>query len=388
MILEDLEESNLISIKKVTAVFKCLVELVIMTFLYALLDNVGGVKKYIVVMFLCGVYLLLGKKKRWPGEAILCVVIPVVTYIIIGSLSALIHVNLQSDTLKIILYWITPLVFSFALYSYYGENMEYIINIQFLGACLAYAFFDVPFLMKLFQWESIYAFVFGIFAIYYAYRKKWIGSFVAIMFVFFAEKRIALLSLLIALMFMGIVWIFQENKKLVLFFWGLIIAMVYLYLYLIYSGTMYDICWGANINTNGRVEMYGRMANEFQFSIGYLGRGLGVVENLLEHWNISTYSNLHNDLLKFYIELGFLGLLIFLLSYGIMFWLVDFWFGKSSMCFLFGIVVYTMALFATDNVSIYLIYLIPFYSAIFTVLSLNRRIMRNSEDINDKNITG
>lgn len=366
--------------RQVTKVLKCILEVLIMVLLYALLDNVGGIKKYIVVILLGGIYLWLGKKKRWSAQPILCVLIPVVIYIFIGSLSALVHVNLYVETLKIILYWLTPLLFSFAMYTYYEDNMEHMVNVQFLGACLAYAFFDVPFLMKLFHWESIYAFVFGIFAIYYAYRKKWIISFVAVMFTFFAEKRIALLSLLIALILMAIVWVFQENKKIVLFFWGLIIAMVYLYIYLIYSGTMYDICWGANINTNGRVEMYEKMANEFRFSIGYSGRGLGIVENLLGHWNISSYSNLHNDLLKFYIELGFVGLLILLISFGVMFYLSNTWFGKSAMCYLFGIAVYTMVLFATDNVSIYLIYLIPFYSTVFAVFSQERKL-NESEDV-------
>lgn len=363
----------MINLKKNVAV-KYILELVFLTILYAMLDNMGGIKKYALVLVLCALFLVLGIKKRWSVDALFCVALPVFAYVLLGSFSALLGTTSQTTTVKVILYVLVPLVFSFSMYVYYGKDMQHIADMHFFGSILAYAIFDAPYFAKIFQWESIYAFVFGVFVIYYAYQKKWLFCTIAALFVYFAEKRIAILAVCITLILMGILWLFEQNKKLVLAFWGLISCAVYGYIYLIHSGIMEAFCWGANINTNGRVEMYSRMATESSFSLGYFGRGIGIVEQLLEYYNVSTYVNLHNDLLKFYIELGFIGLLIYLLSYGIVFWWVNKHFGKSKMCYFFAISAYTLMLFATDNTSIYMIYLIPMYVTMFAVLASERQV--------------
>lgn len=347
---------------------KRLVELISMLVLYVFFD-VGGAKKYAVALAFCVIFLFLGRKKKWSADVLMCVGIPAVAYVLLGSFSTLISASAQMMTVKILMYTLVPLMLVFSMYTFYGENMEQIIDVQFLGCILAYALFDAPTFIKIFRWESVFAFSFGIFALYYAYTKKWKVFVVAALFMLFAEKRIAILALAAALFVMGIMWIFRQSKKLAMIIWGLVSGAVYLYIYLIYSGFIEAFCWGANINTNGRVEMYGRMAQEAEFSLSFLGKGLGVVEQLLEHWNIMTYVNLHNDLLKFYVELGFLGLLIYLLSYGVMFHLAEKKFDKSKMSFLLVLSVYTMMMFTTDNVSIYMLYLVPLYSTFFAVLA-------------------
>lgn len=361
------------SFKKLLTI-KNILEIIAMIFLYAVLDNVGGIKKYIVVLLFCLIFLWLGRKKIWSADVLLCIGIPTTVYLLAGSMSALLSTNSQTETVKIFLYWMVPLLFGLALYCFYGKQMPHIVDVQFWGSFIAYKFFDDPRIFSLIPWESVYAFGFGVFAIYYAYKKRWVMFAFSMAFVYLAEKRIAILAMFVALLLEGIIWLFSYSKKLVLWIWGLVGVAVYGYIFSIYSGFMEALCWAANINTNGRVEMYSRMANEFEFSLGYLGEGIGIVEYLLEHWNISTYSNLHNDLLKFYIELGFLGLLLFLISYGVMFHLVEKNFGKIQMNFFFAISVYSMILFATDNVSIYMIYLLPVYSTFFAVLSSDRNV--------------
>lgn len=363
----------MIKLKKNIAV-KYILELILMTILYAILDNAGGIKKYAFIMVLCVGLLILGAKKRWSVETFFCLSLPVFAYVLLGGLSALLATSAQTTTIKVMMYVMVPFAFSFFTYIYYGKDMMHIADMHFFGSILAYAIFDAPYFAKIFQWESIYAFVFGIFVIYYAYRKKWLFCVVAACFVYFAEKRIAILAIMITLVLMGILWLFEQNKKLVITFWGVISCAIFGYIYLIHSGILEAFCWGANINTNGRVEMYGKMAAEAEFSLGYFGRGIGIVEKLLEYYNVSTYVNLHNDLLKFYIELGFVGLAIYLTSYGIMFFLAGKYFGKSNTCYLFLITAYTMILFATDNTSIYMIYLIPMYVTMFAVISSDEGI--------------
>ena len=49
------------SFKKLLTI-KNILEIIAMIFLYAVLDNVGGIKKYIVVLLFCLIFLWLGRK--------------------------------------------------------------------------------------------------------------------------------------------------------------------------------------------------------------------------------------------------------------------------------------------------------------------------------------
>ena len=362
---------NSSNVKKVLCTF-C--ELILMMILYAILDNIGGIKKYVFVLGISFFYLIIGRKKQWSIESVVCIVMPVVAYIVLGSLSALLSVNAQTSAVKVILFWIVPVFFAFSLYIYYGERMNHIVDVQFLGSCLAYKLFDAPITFGIYTWESVYSFTFGMFGIYYLYKKRWGMFLAAVFFVWLAEKRIGLLAIVIISAIRFFLWLFQENKKLIYTLWGLCIGAIFGYVYLIYSGIMEAFCWGANINTSGRVEMYTKMAQEYEFSPLFLGEGLGIVEKLLEYWRVSVFQNLHYDLLKFYIELCFIGLLLFLLSYGVSFFFIEKRFGKLAMGFAFVTAIYSVLLYATDNVSIYMIYLIPMYSTFFAMLASERNI--------------
>lgn len=360
---------KLTELKKIITV-RNLLEFVLIFILYRSFE-IAGIKKYAVAVVFCLVLLFLGRKKQWSAD-ILCVAIPAVTYLVTGGVMGMVHGTYQSDTVKIILYGVLSLLLAFSMDVYYGKDMKRIADIQFFACCGVYLSLTIVYMVtRLSRVESTFAFVFGLFAIYYAYQKRWKLFVLSIVFVYLSDKRIVLLGVAVSLLIMGLLWLFEHNRKLVYGIWAVVSAMVGLYLYLIYSGTMEAFCWGANINTNGRVEMYGRMAKEF--SVTFLGEGLGVVENLLAFWNVQAFANLHNDLLKFHIELGFLGLLFYLLSYGLMFYLAEKKFGKSKTCFLLCISIYSMLLYATDNVSIYVMYLLPMYSIFFTVLSSDEK---------------
>ncbi len=354
-------------LKKVFTV-KNILEFLFILVLYRSFEFAGA-KKYAIAVLFCLILLVLARKKKWKPEA-LCVAIPAVAYVVLGGFAGMLQGTYQYDAVKIIVYNLLAFVLAFSMYAYYGKDLQKIVDLQF-GSCIAvYLSLTIVYMVTRFsRVESTFAFAFGIFTIYYAYKKRWKMFLLATIFMYLADKRIVLLAVLVSLFLIGLLWFFENNKKLVWGIWGGTIVLVYSYLYLIYSGIMDAFCWGANINTNGRVEMYSRMANEYEFSVGFLGEGLGVVETLLGFWNVEKFANLHNDLLKFYIELGFIGLFIYLLSYCLMFYVVDKAFNKSKMCFMVGISVYSMLLYATDNVSLYVMYLFPMYSVFFAVLS-------------------
>lgn len=344
---------------------KYLLEFALITILYRSFE-IAGVKKYAVAIVYCMMLLFFVRKKQWSAD-VLCLGIPAVVYMILGSFAGIMHGSYQFDTVKIMLYGILSFALAFSMYAYYGKDMKRIVDIQFWGSCVVYLSLTIVYMVTRFaRVESTFAFVFGIFTIYYAYQKRWKMFAFSTVFMYLADKRIVLLAVVASLFVISILWLFRHDKKLAFLSWGVVIGGIFLYIYLITSGTLEAFCWGANINTNGRVEMFGRMANEF--STGLFGNGLGVVEHILACWDIDVFANLHNDLLKFYIELGILGFLMYLFSYFVLYHLVAKNFGNSKMCFVLGISIYTIFLYATDNVSIYVMYLLPMYSVLFSVL--------------------
>ena len=174
-------------------------------------------------------------------------------------------------------------------------------------------------------------------------------------------------------MIMFFLKLFRNDKRLVYCVWCVVLGGIAGYIWLICSGTFEFLCKGFGIDTSGRVKTYTKIIEWIENPVHYLGKGLGVVEILLEQWKIKSFANLHNDLLKFYIELGIVGLAVYLLSFVITYHLAGRKFGKEKMCMLLAMNVYSMILFATDNVSISILYMIPFYSVLFAILSSSQK---------------
>ena len=57
-----------------------------MLVLFGVMDG-NGIKKYVVAFGICGVFFLVGRKKKWAVEEMLCVIIPTIVYILLGILN-------------------------------------------------------------------------------------------------------------------------------------------------------------------------------------------------------------------------------------------------------------------------------------------------------------
>ena len=314
-------------------------------------------------------YFFAGRKKQWSPDAMICISLPVTAYFVAGFVGTIVYGSGYSVAIKNLAFWILPLLFVMSLYIFYGEKMPHIVDMQFLGSCLAYLIPKGRFILETITVESMFAYVYGAFFVYYTYKKKWVFCGIAALLMFLTDKRIVVLAVLVAVFTQFLVGLFKNDKRISFALWGITGVMINVYLWLIYSGTLEAVCRGIGLNTNGRVKMYGKVAEWFDQSYFSTGKGFGIVELLLDAWKIEKFSNLHNDLLKLHIELGVLGLLLFLASYGLSFYLVEKKYGTTSLKLFLSLAVYTMLLFSTDNVSIYIIYLIPVYSIYFAVLS-------------------
>lgn len=116
----------------------------------------------------------------------------------------------------------------------------------------------------------------------------------------------------------------------------------------------------------GRLKLYNIFKATSEFSLFYFGDGLGSVMNKLA---IIRYpiTNLHSDWLMCYMEIGLLGLLIYLLLYYKIFKK----FGNKNYMTLYLAIIYLFVIYLTDNVMIYINILIGFYTITLSTIKVH-----------------
>ena len=92
--------------------------------------------------------------------------------------------------------------------------------------------------------------------------------------------------------------------------------MCMVYVSLIVSGVFVSLLKVVGIDLMGRDIIYGYFRKFASFSPGFLGRGVGFVTRQFDYttrddlYNMVSIRALHNDFFKMYIEIGFIGFLI------------------------------------------------------------------------------
>lgn len=346
-------------------------EFAAMFLLYAVMDSTG-IEKY-VILTIAGVFLILvnGKKQfEFCGYGYL--LLPVILYCGMGLLLSVCGGTMTAWTVKTVSFWILPPVFVYILGMAYDCDRARMVDMQFYGAVGMYCVVNRTPLLYWYSYESVFAFVFGLFVLYYAYRHRWLCMLAAAYLMDFCDKRIALLAVGACLGLMLVLRLLKYCRKCVYLFWGLWSAAVGCYLYSIRSGLFAQLCERFQIDTSTRIDIYTQIAAVIPEKY-YVGKGLGTANELLstiltEDLFSQWYNNPHNDFLKIYVELGIVGLALFLLSYFAVFYLVGKRMEQRAFCQLFVILLYFMLLMTTDNVSIYIIFLVPMYSVCMALL--------------------
>lgn len=114
------------------------------------------------------------------------------------------------------------------------------------------------------------------------------------------------------------------------------------------------------VNTMGRVAMFTNLEPYYDISLTYMGRGTGF-ERFVDWASGQVYRTpqreamqIHNDFLRMYLNIGFIGYWVWIWSY--LFVRLRYWFhqgGKHAGCLFFGICIYCFVLYATDNAIYY-----------------------------------
>ena len=133
-----------------------------------------------------------------------------------------------------------------------------------------------------------------------------------------AFKRIGIIAIAVAV---ALGWVLKfiskfktsTAKSLTLIISALIVVFLIGYIAII-KMDVFTLLEKAGINTSGRVEIYDAVDKFYDFSIEFLGNGIGFLTyQLSTNMNVGV-SSVHNDFLLYFIDLGFCGYILWLAS--------------------------------------------------------------------------
>jgi len=174
-------------------------------------------------------------------------------------------------------------------------------------------------------------------------------------------KRIAFVGLLLA----AVSWFCTDiilrkrgNKKYIIIMWGLAISsLIYVGIISIFPESFKELM--LQLGILNRYLMTNSFSDYYSFSVKFLGRGFGFVSVLMPNMDIvgARVSALHNDILKDYIEEGFIGfcLLYFYIFVGAPRAVIVDRNKKNYVCITM-MLIYTFVTLMTDNVLEYVSY--------------------------------
>lgn len=217
------------------------------------------------------------------------------------------------------------------------------------------------------------AFCLGAYLIYMILKPKKNIAFVILLaltlFCFIsAFKRIGMIAIVIALFF-GVMlkFISKYSKKaamnLAMLFTVLIILLLIGYIALIKMNA-FELLEQIGIDTSGRANIYNAVSKYYDFSPGFLGNGIGFLTYQLSSNIHIGVASVHNDFLQYFIDLGFWGYIMWLVSMTL---LRVKYFGANgnveSAIVTFALLVYLIVVSLTDNTMNY-----PLLTAVLAIL--------------------
>ena len=281
------------------------------------------------------------------------------------------------------------------IYHYYGRNA---VDVLFYAACLNYSIYIIEFIRnfgikgflnyivitntqsKVLEVHEL-TFIFGLFIVYYMWMSEQnhakVRLAISIVFCFLGFKRILAFALMIVfLLYIILKSGVMSEQKFVRFFPKFLFSFCILWILISSGDILSEISKVLNFSLMGRDRLARLLEGKYTISPFYVGKGIGYVHRVLTDYAASitwyTTTGFHNDILKYYIELG--AILCVVLYLNITCWntkrLMMQASVRAAMLYLF---LMTLTLFgwATDNLSTYPNYLVAFHVILFDLLLNN-----------------
>ena len=226
------------------------------------------------------------------------------------------------------------------------------------------------------------AFCLGAYLIYMLYKpKKNIVFFILLALTLFcfvaAFKRIGIIAIVVALGFAWLLKLIAKFKKNTAMRITVVLSVLVVIMLVAYVGIIkldvFALLEKAGIDTSGRVVIYNAVDKFYEFSPEFLGNGIGFLTYQLSS-NMSVGVNaVHNDFLQYFIDLGFWGYILWLVS---MTTLRVCYFGKNgnveNAILIFSLTIYLVIVSSTDNTMNY-----PLLTTVLAILMIGNGFDEN-----------
>ncbi len=219
------------------------------------------------------------------------------------------------------------------------------------------------------------AFCLGAYLIYMAFKPKkdivFIILLILTLFCFVsAFKRIGILAIAIALA-LGYILVFigkYSDKTALGLATGLTILIIVVlvgYIFLIKAGA-FELLEEIGVETSGRVDIYNAVDKYYEFKPDFIGNGIGYLTYQLSSKMNVGVSSVHNDFLQYFIDLGFWGYILWLVSMTLLRVLYFSSKGRTENAIIaFSLIVYLIIVSTTDNTMNY-----PLLTTVLAILMI------------------
>jgi len=219
------------------------------------------------------------------------------------------------------------------------------------------------------------AFCLGAYLIYMFYKpKKNIVFYILLgltLFCFIAAfKRIGIIAIVVALGFAWLLKLIAKFKKDTAMRITVALTVIVVIILIGYVGIIkldvFALLEKAGIDTSGRVTIYNAVDKFYEFSPEFLGNGIGFLTYQLSTNMTVGVNAVHNDFLQYFIDLGFWGYILWLVSITI---IRVCYFGKKgdteNAILSFALTLYLVIVSSTDNTMNY-----PLLTTVLAILMI------------------
>ena len=193
---------------------------------------------------------------------------------------------------------------------------------------------------------------------------------------YLCHKRIGFGAFAVMLILM--VWIRKKSnrvKNVVIHIVSISVSVICMvYVWLIASGCLYTLAGWIGIDLSGRKNLFDSVKDLYQWSVAFQGKGLGFtgkyltsIVNTSYAYKLGSgrYNLVHNDILKTYIDLGFIGSMLWFVWQNWKFpRMIAHRFGQDAAVIYCLMTVYTYITYMVDNTSTYFIFQLVLYSVV------------------------
>lgn len=193
-------------------------------------------------------------------------------------------------------------------------------------------------------------------------RSRICFLFISIIVFILCDKRIAIGAILAVFAFRFFYHRKFDRRGKMILIWGTIgVVFCYAFVYLVRNEWILGWLWNRGINTMGRTYIYNQFRPYYSFSPLFFGRGSGFTAKMMAlkagtEFNIGNIMAIHSDILRIFIEYGFIGSGLWYAYYLIIMPKMMARKNERYSEVVFIIALYSFIIYLTDNTTNYLLF--------------------------------